>query len=47
MIQTENDRINGILKTRLSEIDEWKNRYHGLEKQIGNFTSIEKQRKNI
>lgn len=26
----ENDRINGILKSRLGEIEEWKNRYGQL-----------------
>ena len=27
MMQAENDRINGILKSRLSDIEEWKNKY--------------------
>ncbi len=27
MMQAENDRINGILKTRLGEIEDWKAKY--------------------
>lgn len=29
-IRIENDRINGILKSRLAEIEDWKARYNQL-----------------
>ncbi len=46
-LQIENDRINGILKTRLSEIEEWKRRYHQLESDVDHYKSFEKDKKML
>lgn len=45
MLQAENDRINGILKSRLGDIEEWKNKYLRLEKEINNFSEVERMKK--
>ena len=40
MMQAENDRINGILKSRLGDIEEWKNKYMKLEGQVNDFSEV-------
>lgn len=47
MMQAENDRINGLLRTRQGEIEDWKNRHSKLEVTINNFTHVEKDRENL
>ena len=39
-MKIENDRINGILKSRLSEIEDWKSRYNNLENKLNNLGNI-------
>ena len=45
MLQAENDRINGILKSRLGDIEEWKNKYLRLENEVNNFSEVERMKK--
>ena len=40
MMQAENDRINGILKSRLAEVEDWKGKYGRLEQQVNNFSDV-------
>ena len=44
-LKIENDRINGILKSRLGEIEDWKSRYSTLEKNFNNYSNVEKEKK--
>jgi len=46
-MKLENDRINGILKSRLSEIEEWKNRYSQMEIKLNEYAYVEKDKKKI
>lgn len=47
MMQAENDRINGILKSRLSDIEEWKGKYMRIEATMGNYTDMEREKKKV
>lgn len=44
-MQAENDRINGIVKSRLSEIEDWKNKYIKLQGTMSNFENVEREKK--
>lgn len=39
-LKIQNDRINGILKSRLGEIEEWKNRYAQMEAKLNEFAYV-------
>lgn len=43
----ENDRLNGVIRTRIGEIENWKNKYTDIEKQIGKYIDMEKEKKNL
>lgn len=45
MMQAQNDRINGILKTRLGEIEDWKGKYVKLEGTIANYANVDREKK--
>lgn len=47
MLQAENDRINGLLRTKQGEIEDWKGRHNKLEVTINNFTHVEKEKDNL
>ena len=47
MMQAENDRINGLLRTRQGEIEDWKGRHSKLETTISNFSHIETEKSNL
>lgn len=47
MTQTESERIYGIMKSRLVEIDEWKNKYYELEKHLGEMGNLDKERRAL
>ena len=40
-LKLENDRINGILKSRLGEIEDWKGRYNQLQEEFEQVGSLE------
>ena len=46
-LKIENDRINGILKSRLGEIEDWKGRYNQLQVTVTGFEGVEKDRKAL
>lgn len=46
-LKIENDRINGILKSRLGEIEDWKNKYNTIQQQITIYINVEKEKKNV
>ena len=43
----ENDRLNGVIRTRIGEIENWKSKYTDIEKQIGKYIDMEKEKKNL
>ena len=43
----ENDRLNGVIRTRIGEIENWKNKYTDIQKQIGKYIDMEKEKKNL
>ncbi len=45
MIKAENDRINGILKSRLEEIEMWKKKNSDLEGGLSRMAFLEKDKK--
>ena len=47
MVKAENDRINGILKSRLEEIENGKRRNAELESAITRYGLLEKDKKNL
>lgn len=47
MMQAENERINGILKSRLGEIEDWKNRYSKMEATVANYSVVDREKKNV
>ena len=47
MLKAENDRINGILKSRLAEIEEWRSKYTRLEGNLNNLAAVEKDKQNM
>jgi len=47
MMQAENERINGILKSRLGEIEDWRNRYSKLEITLNNYSNVDREKKNL
>jgi hypothetical protein len=47
MIKAENDRINGILKSRLEEIETWKKKNADLESGLSKMAFMEKDKKMI
>lgn len=47
MIKTENDRINGILKARLEEIETWKKKNAELENGLSKMAFMEKDKKML
>jgi predicted nuclease with TOPRIM domain len=46
-LKIENDRINGILKSRLGEIEDWKGRHNVLQATVSNFGNIEKEKQAL
>lgn len=47
MIKAENDRINGILKARLEEIETWKKKNADLENGLSRMAFVEKDKKML
>lgn len=47
MLQAENERINKILKSRQSEIEDWKVKAHTLQTNIDNFSVVERDMKAL
>lgn len=47
MMQAQNDRINGILKTRLGQIEDWKGKYIKLESTIVNYANVDREKKGV
>jgi hypothetical protein len=43
----ENDRLNGVIRTRIGEIENWKSKYTDIEKQISKYIDMEKEKKNL
>lgn len=41
----ENDRINGILKSRMAEIEDWKERTKKLEAALSSYSRLELDKK--
>lgn len=39
-LKIENDRINGILKSRLGEIEDWKNRHNQAQAALSSYGSL-------
>lgn len=46
-LKIENDRINGILKSRLGEIEDWKNRHNQAQAALSNYGNLEKEKKAV
>ena len=46
-LKIENDRINGILKSRLSEIEEWKGRCKEFEREMNGYEGLQKEKKSL
>jgi chromosome segregation ATPase len=46
-LKIENDRINGILKSRLSEIEDWKGRYQQVEQQLAQAALLHQEKKAL
>jgi len=46
-LTTEIERLNGVLKTRLGEIDEWRNKVSKHEITIRNYTLVEKDNRDL
>lgn len=46
-LKIENDRINGILKSRLGEIQDWKNRCNAVQATANNVVGLEKEKKSL
>lgn len=47
MLQAENERINKVLKSRQSEIEDWKTKAGTLQSNIDNFGIIERDKKKL
>jgi hypothetical protein len=47
MAKAENDRINGILKSRVGEIEDWKNKCMKMEGTIANYATIDKEKQKV
>lgn len=45
ILTTEVERLNGVLKARLTDIEEWKSKHRILENTISSYTVYEKQNK--
>lgn len=45
MLKAENDRINGILKSRLEQIEAWKRKNNELQDGLSRMTLLEKDKK--
>lgn len=43
----ENERINGILKDRLQDLEEWKSKCLGLEKTIDKYIILEQEKQRL
>lgn len=43
----ENDRINGILKSRLGEIEDWKAKHHLLQQQLEQLPLLQQDKKAL
>ena len=43
----ENDRINGILKGRLNDLEEWKGRCQDLERTIDKYIVLEQDKREL
>lgn len=46
-LNTENDRLNNVLKSRTTEIENWKEKISGIEKQLLMYSGLEKDKKNL
>ena len=47
MLQAENDRINNILKSKQTEIEEWKGRHNKAEGKLSNMGFLEQEKANL
>ena len=47
MMQAENDRVNGLLRTKQGEIEDLKNKHSKLELTINSFSHVEKEKENL
>lgn len=47
MQRAENERINGIQKSRLAEIEDWKSKYTALQQTVSLFETLEKDKRSI
>ena len=46
-MKIENDRVSGILKSRLAEIEDWKGKYNRLEGQLSGLDGLKKEKKAL
>ena len=47
MQRVESERINGIQKSRLAEIEDWKSKYKALQQTVSLFETLEKDKRAI
>lgn len=46
-LKIENDRINGILKSRLGEIEDWKGKHHQLQMDMEKVGALQQDKKGL
>lgn len=46
-LKIENDRINGILKSRLGEIEDWKSKHNQLQMDMEKVGALQQDKKSL